>query len=121
MLWSLSIAIEPIQRYALSGSYVLAWKTVGVVVELPAFLNSYQRIAPCLGLLFRAGNRDITDERFLHGTAAKIAISQAVHQPEIEVIKVISRGRRCRLRDAIAMIARVGVADTRRRYPRSAG
>src|SRR4029434_8923516 len=51
MLWSLSMAMDPIQRYAVSGSYVLAWKTVGAVVELPAFLNSNQRIAPWAGLL----------------------------------------------------------------------
>ena len=70
-----------------------------------------------LGIAVSAGNRDIADERFLHGTAAKIAISQAVHQPGVEIINVISRGSRCGLWDAIAMIARVGVADTRRDTP----
>jgi hypothetical protein len=70
-----------------------------------------------LGIAVSAGNRDIADERFLDGTAAKIAISQPVHQPEIEVINVISRGSRCGLWDAIAVISRVGVADTRRDTP----
>ena len=65
------------------------------------------------GFALRAADRDVTDERFLHGTAAKITISQPVHQAVVEVIDVITRGRRCRLRDAIAMIARVGVVDTR--------
>ena len=121
MLWSLSIAIDPIQRYALSGSYVLAWKTVGVVVETARVSEFVPTNRSVLGIACAPVNGDITDERFLHGIAAKIAISQAIHQAEVEVIKVISRGRRRRLRDAIAMIARVGVADTRRRYPSSAG
>ena len=70
-----------------------------------------------LGLAVPARNRDITDERFLHGIAAKITISQPVHQAEVEVINVISRSRWCRLRDAIAMIARIGIVDTRRDTP----
>ena len=69
-----------------------------------------------LGIAVCAGNRDIADERFLHGTAPKIAISQAVHQPGIEIIDVIRRGSRCGLWDAIAMISG-GVADTRRDTP----
>src|SRR6266576_2854284 len=67
------------------------------------------------GFAVSAINRDVTDKRFL--IAAKITVSQPVHQPEVEVIKVISWGRWCRLWDAIAMIARVGVADTRRDTP----
>ena len=70
-----------------------------------------------VGFAVSAFNRDITDKRFLHGIAAKIAIGQAVHQAEVEVINVVTRGRRCRLRDAIAMIARVGIVNTRRDTP----
>jgi hypothetical protein len=70
-----------------------------------------------LGIAVCAGNRDIADERFLHGTAAKIAISQSVHQADVEIIYVIIRGSRCGLWDAIAMIVRIGVVDTRRDTP----
>ena len=70
-----------------------------------------------VGFAVSALDRDITNERFLHGIAAKITIGQPVHQEEVEVINVVTRERRCRLRDAIAMIPRVGVVDTRRDTP----
>jgi len=50
----------------------------------------------------------------LYGIAAKITISQPVHQVEAEVINIITRSAGGGLRNAIAMIARVGVVDTRR-------
>src|SRR3954453_4517912 len=42
-----------------------------------------------------------------------MTVSQPVHEPEVEVIKIIGRTRRWRLRDAIAMILRVGIVDAR--------
>ena len=44
-----------------------------------------------VGLAVSALDRVITDERFLHRIAAKITISQPVHQPKVEVINVITR------------------------------
>ena len=70
-----------------------------------------------VGFAVTALDRDIADKRFLHRIAAEIAISQPVHEVEFEVIKIISGERWCRLRDAIEMIARVGVVDTRRDTP----
>ena len=60
-------------------------------MELPAFLNSIPTNRSMVGFAVSALDRDITDERFLHGTAAEISISQPVHQAEVEIINVITR------------------------------
>ena len=91
MLWSLSIAIDPIQRYAESGIIRACLKNgrsgrgAARVSELVPTNRSMAGFALC------AVDRDITDERFLHGIAAKVTISQPVHQVEVEVINVITR------------------------------
>src|SRR4051794_23123428 len=65
-----------------------------------------------LGSAVPAGNRDITYERLLCRTATEIMVRQPVHESEVEIIKIISRSRRWRLWDAIAMILSVGIVDT---------
>src|SRR4030095_11184562 len=69
------------------------------------------------GFALCAPDRGITDERFLHRTATKIAISQPVTQAVVEVIDVVIWGCWGRLRNAIAMIVRGGVVDTGRNAP----
>ena len=70
-----------------------------------------------LRLTRTACNRDVSDQRFLRGIAAEVPIGQTVHQPEIEVVEVISRSCRCRLRHAVAMIVGIRVIDARRGVP----
>src|SRR5207248_506115 len=74
---------------------------------------------PMLGLTGTACNRNVGDERFLWRVSAEIPIGQTVHEAEVEVVEVISRSCRCRLRHAVAMVVGIRVVNARGGIPAS--